>query len=775
MKPEFYIWRTPEDLEQSWHPEYYMPKFVALDFKIASHPTRYQELGEIVDVVHRKKIEKNEQDRVDWAAGNYGISAVGEDGIKGEILELFGKEQFVIPMPNEAVVVGTLKLAGGSAGLNAYYWNEDLYSGYGVANPTSSVALTPKTKGSIAWLVNELKSEYVGTQIERLAIGKVVSSSIRLAELLKIKIHVPVEQERDEINKRIIENTRKNILVQYVDERIAIDKQELPTFFIAGATFEERKTQFEHYLLDLPGVNRDSLFFIESSTPDKISDLFMVRPLGKFNAPRILKITPLADDDVNADWREWYGDNKQESNYRVFNSLHSSHSLPSYLIAKMINFVGQQKELKILEKGVEPPLLKNAIIPNYDFYKNIIEPSLAKDNLDESDIDLNLVLGWFQIQYANAVSQKTDVDEGGIVEFVANRLGLPRSENETLNELLKRELDDRSDKIIKQSIFAIHGMYKPTLAIKLFRDDEVAGVYIISDESWALRKSDEIYTKLRVLGNRLLEVLGQSSKILDRAARNESLRRLSDVMHKINGPLMRINRVIEDVNEFVKLNPEISSMLLPTYEKAERRAEMRQAPLEDFTFESRFGELIKAARIIGDLSYKIKQLKLVQGELSFEKVNLHAVILKSVDSAQNQLADLLLKYSPCMEKVICNINEDTISGAIDEILNNSCREIKENNISSPQISVCLNIENHNAKITISDNALPVSEKLISHPFDEGSTSYGSSGRGSGLGLTIVQETFHKHGGKCTLKENFDNENNRTEGVTFEALIPLSMD
>ena len=56
-------------------------------------------------------------------------------------------------------------------------------------------------------------------------------------------------------------------------------KKGVRPFVLTAATFEDRLSQFESYLLDQQVVDARSAFFVEASTTDRSSDLFVVRSL----------------------------------------------------------------------------------------------------------------------------------------------------------------------------------------------------------------------------------------------------------------------------------------------------------------------------------------------------------------------------------------------------------------------------------------------------------------------------------------------------------------
>ena len=117
-------------------------------------------------------------------------------------------------------------------------------------------------------------------------------------------------------------------------------------------------------------------------------------------------------------------------------------------------------------------------------------------------------------------------------------------------------------------------------------------------------------------------------------------------------------------------------------------------------------------------------------------------------------------------------NAEILNEAFSEVLNNACRELKEQDVTQPVITIRAWSTDGVVRITIRDNALPADGLLISNPFDEDASTYAKQGRGSGLGLAIVRETFRTHGGSCRLFENRGEDGARVAGVTFDASLPL---
>jgi signal transduction histidine kinase len=241
-------------------------------------------------------------------------------------------------------------------------------------------------------------------------------------------------------------------------------------------------------------------------------------------------------------------------------------------------------------------------------------------------------------------------------------------------------------------------------------------------------------------------------------------------MHQLNGPIGRATNAAEDLDAFLKNTPEIAARLVPDEHKAEARAAMRGEDIQHFTFATRLGELTKAIGDIRRLTYQIRRLRRVQGDLQKQKCDLAELLrLKATECTQQVHG---LRISAENPSVFTLGNVEILNEAFSEVLNNACRELKEHEIAQPTITIQVWAEDGNAKISISDNAFPVGQHLISNPFDEDASTYVKQGRGSGLGLAIVRETFRTHGGSCQLLENRDGQGSRVAGVTFQASLPV---
>ncbi len=766
-----YSWQKPTQLERSWFPGFFSPEFIELDELLSTNSSDYIVLSDVVFLGQATNVDREFIQNADWIACPDGIKEIKNR--TDQVEKLINKGRAIL-LDNEAIIIHKFSRFESP---RIYYWSKELFPEIGIVDPEYFLVLQQKDESSIAWLFNELKNNTFLLQYKRLGVGSIFPL-ISSKDFLDIKISKVSENEKERQNKQVIELIRNQQALERATYQLSTEKEKIPSFIITGATFEERKAQFERYLLELPVIDSGTVFYIESSTPDKVSDLFMVRPIVENNAPRPFKLIPQADREVNKLWREWYQDTSREQRYRIYNSFVTSHELPSFLLAKMIDFSGQQKSLNILQKGTVPSYLYKGILPNYSFYRNIVEPFTLSREFEIDTINFELLRGWITLRERTGASEKNiglDRVQSTYDEVIRHLQTSPsQSEDQNLDPMSPSGTNVVSEDIsleFKNAFETIHSIYRPLLAIKILREDKVAGVYLLSLKAAHVEAHEEIVTSLQGLGARLSETLEQTSKVLDEAARSESLRRLSTVMHQINGPLGRIKQVIEDIEGFLDCNIDISNMLVPTEKQAEDRSEMTDEPLENFTFKARFSDLVRATDSIRNLAYQIRRLKTVHGELKFKEFDLRELISKCLDEVRGQLSNL--RFDPYLigEKVICYIDYETVYFSLVEILNNSCRELKENNIENPAIEIYLDIDGTNASITIQDNALPVNQSLIERPFDEGSTKY-RGGKGSGLGLTVVRDTFKRHHGSCELVENREENGERKPGVTFKARIPL---
>ena len=732
------IWVDPHKLESSWSPGYFNPIYEDLEKELKSHPELYRSLSEIVEVVSPTSRNERLIDKCQFQMVNRGGAL--------EIEEIGSKTMHapIIILPPEAIIISRVF----SHKLSATYWLGDIFPGKGAASP-NYIILKPVGKYSIGWVFSEIQKDYCGKQIERNAVGATVAYHINIQELLNLKIRVLSQEERNNLNRVAEDQVRNKIAISHACSLVLKGQESVKPFLLTGATFQEKIDQFEEYLLKQDLINPDRLFFVEASTSNHNEDLFIVRRVrlnqGAEKNDFIESLRPQKDIIIDADWRNWYWKSSSNHRYRIFNSIFSAEVIPSYLLTRMI--------VTELHKD-EYPLLKGSLLPTFNWYREVIESYQNQNEIDWDAVKDELAAKWLKLQI--------DTSNNTYLQDLLSVYG-PTISND-LSSL------SNSPDFIDIIFRWLHSIFYSVIGLKVIRDGETLGVYLLCFADQLDRPYDS-HVLLEGIGQRLSSLLEQPSEMMDEAAKRESLRRLSTVMHRLNGPIGRATGAMGDLNEFLNVHEEISDLLVPDEKTANTRAKMAEESLGQHTIKARLRDLTKAIDDIRLITYQIKRLKSVQGKLPRTKVEIADVVLEAKNKYERQVSNLKIDVINDNYILYVMINRDAIFMAISEVLNNACRELKENLVIAPEILIQTKREKNKVVITVSDNGLPIEGVLISQPFEEDSSSYARSGRGSGLGLAIVKETFRAHGGNCSLKENYDSEGNRLPGVIFRAELP----
>lgn len=732
-------WIDPVRLDARWDATYFSPEYEEIDRRLASEPHAYRALAELVTVLGSARSSEDSDFKATWIAclrhGSFNFEKISSSISRA-----------LTPLPTEAIVISRTI----SEKVQLAYWDQTIYSGRGAA-PSELIVLAALNREPLAWLVKELRSEFFRLQLQRVASTTAGVFRIDSHALLQLKVRMPSSaEEREHAGQMVKDGLRLFYACEYASEHASSARSQVKSFLLTGATFEERLTQFEDYLLEQPFVESDKAFFVEASTTDRASDLFIVRTLRGSRSvqkdTRFLNLTPQDDAQVDAGWRKWYWDESPEQRFKVLNSFSSTDILPSYLHARMVPSAGENASVRRLE---------GSVLPGFDFFRSIVEPMREEDGLHLDDVARQLSKAWLQM-HSKAWSRGR-FGQGFAAAYHTSKMA-------DLSTLMGD--DEFSDFLL----FSFRSIFRPALGLKILRSGKTAGVYILFGPD-QMEEPNRVRIMLEGYGERLSELLEQPSDFIADAARRESLRRLSGIMHFLSGPIMDAMTALEDLEEFMELQPEISAKLIPNDEKARRRAQMSGAPLESYTVGARIGRFRNSIMEIKNVSYQIRQLKRVQGALAPKECDLCSIMNEKASEYQGKIHGLRVQCAGLDNRLTVFADEEALVYAVSEVLNNSCRELRERGVNNPLIILRVWRDGENVAISIRDNALPGDRQLIFEPFKEGASSYSKSGRGSGLGLAIVREVFRTHGGTCRLDENIDESGIRFAGVTFTATLP----
>ena len=196
-----------------------------------------------------------------------------------------------------------------------------------------------------------------------------------VSDLLSVRIRqLPPEEQRyvGAIALQQLRASRKREKLSFL--KTAPPKVALPV--LTGATFEERRRQFEQYLRQ--ETTATPLAFLEASTTNSNSDLFAVRLMTSpaVGEPFQICFGGAPDSDGEQKWRRWYWDGTQKA-YLLYHTLGDDTGpyLPEFLFKRLAP--------ALIATGVEPslPLMKRwvrdatgqVLLPKPDQIRNLLQ------------------------------------------------------------------------------------------------------------------------------------------------------------------------------------------------------------------------------------------------------------------------------------------------------------------------------------------------------------------------------------------------------------------
>lgn len=718
-------WVSPQRLLDRWQPEMFHPIYIELD-RIIGNSEEFVPLREFVHIhtaAHDRSVNRR------WRADTLEIKrsyVVSQETSSGVLPD--------VTLPNEAILVP--KRWTGEPTIQ--YWHDALFSGGGTASPHLWV-LSAKDSESIAWLERELASELGLLQLQRAAIGAQFAF-LPAESLLELRIRKRTLDERRALNNVLIPTLRSDV---YSASYRALKRP----IILTGETFEERLREFERFLSEDTLFNSADVFFVESATNNQASDLFVIRPIGResrgSHPPADLVVQDAADIDIA--WREWYWSDPDLNPYRVFNSaVGHEHCLPGHILlrttARRLPFQDDDNALHFA-------------LPTFLSFASAFDssPSGGLPEFTEAKFAVN----WLEANEMMGLSRE--------VEALCAKYKLAHTDVARLakDEAFVTELSRWASAV-----------YRPALVVRVVRDKRLAGAYLLFGD---MQVSDcaAAHAWLDDMGMAFQEILSPPPRIVEDAARRESLRRLSWLMHQINSPIGKAKRALEDISIFLENHSDLASELVPDEDTAKRRMRTRKnADYSRFTLASRLAHALKQIEDVRRVAYQVKRLKRVQGDLTHSDFDLASMLRDRVNACLENLPAMEVTWEVPQAMSVLG-NAESIRDAIDEVLHNACREMSEHNVCPPAMTIRAWSEGSLFHISIGDNGLPGDARLMDDPFEEDASTYARKGRGSGLGLAIVRETFAAHGGECSLTENFDETGERVSGVTFAASINVS--
>lgn len=706
-------WVSPQRLLDRWQPEMFRPQYIELDRQIAGSAD-FVRLGDLVDVVSNSQARGSAK----WHVESNGIRR----GVEIDASST-STDQSVTQLPSEAILV----CRNGVGIQEIRYWSSSVFHGDATASWDYWV-LRDRTGTGCGWLYRELQSEYAQLQIQRASLGT-LTPNISRADLLDLRVKRIEERDRPAANQSVIAEHK-------LEAASLLSRRLSRPFFLTGRTFEERMRQFERFLESEAWFSPEEAFFIEPATRNPDSDLFRVRPI---RSPRpsssrfIPQDTPIASEE----WKNWFWDTAKATRYRIFNSFLTSSELPSQLLACIVSY-----------PAMIAANARAVLLPAFSTFRDTVLPVIEADLGLEEQVWCDV---WEDLQSNVSVSR----NDGPVAPSRPD----PIVDQESL---------DSATRLFDWS----RTTYRPLLALKVMRDDAVFGVYLLVGKD---QLADRLhpFAELDDLGIILSDVLYPPSDLIDEVANRESLRRLTNVMHQIKGPLGRVLNALREVRGFLADHPDIAAQYLVPEKEALEFARMPGGNLAGKTLSGRLEIAEKAASDAKRVSEQLIQLRRVQAKLNDTKswASLSELLRDCVRSCQESHQDIDFRVSD-LGDWMANCDVAQLRYAVDEVLNNSVRELHVRKREMPFVEVSCGRHDDELWLSIRDNGLPESVELLQDPFVECESTYERVGLGTGLGLAIVRETFLSHGGDCSLQSNFADDD-RSSGVTFYAHLKVA--
>jgi signal transduction histidine kinase len=598
----------------------------------------------------------------------------------------------------------------------------------------SMIILGPKSALSIAWIAHELRQSYCQTQLGRVSESGTVLRHLAVFDVLRTRIKSLPSTERDRLSRqekgRSLEGSTESRL--QCEEELA-PREQAQT--LVWATHEERRQEFEKYITEK--VDAIPVAFAEAVTSNQQSDLFAVRLLFEVQTiPRLEFADVAPQSEANMSWwKGWYWNGSADG--AVLSQLLSvdDKTLPIHLLNRVA--------LPLAVWGMGPDATGELLkVWRRDSNGRLLLPAISQVG------ELAGTATAQDVPFAVLEDNRT---------FLASFLvtdGFDRAGQERLIDLAAEFLG---------------WVFRPLLAVRLVREQQTIGVYLLAGLDQFLDPSGEAL-RMQKLGEELLHLLRPGDLVAREAVRKESLRRLSWFSHQINSPIGIAAAALQDVRECLQNHSAIAEMLVPDPDTALRVARMAKQPVESYQMMSRLEVALQAIQDLRRVNYQIRQLRRVQGDLSLVECDLEAILNEEIRRARDSMPGVLI--TPLSETGTTLVADPQfLKEAFQEVFNNSLRELRSRKTDNPTIEVQLRHESHQIHVSICDNGLPPLNNLIDQPFEEDASTYATQGQGSGLGLTMVREIMLRHGGSCSLRANVDDEGARLPGVTFLAILP----
>ncbi len=239
--------------------------------------------------------------------------------------------------------------------------------------------------------------------------------------------------------------------------------------------------------------------------------------------------------------------------------------------------------------------------------------------------------------------------------------------------------------------------------------------------------------------------LGEIARAFDATAdavvRSEDARRRmsADVAHELRTPLAALQAGLEELRDGL-------------------------VPADPERLDSLHQQSVRLGRIVGDLA-ELSSAETAVLTLHRLPVELADVVADAVDAARPTLDSGGIDVTTSLTSgVVVDADSDRLHQAVGNLLGNAARYCR----AGDRVDVSLTSDGGRAVIVVADNGPGIDPGDLPHVFDRmwrGRTGQGTPG--SGIGLAIVRELVHAHGGTVEV------ESDGRSGTAFTVRLPLA--
>jgi PAS domain S-box-containing protein len=337
------------------------------------------------------------------------------------------------------------------------------------------------------------------------------------------------------------------------------------------------------------------------------------------------------------------------------------------------------------------------------------------------------------------------------------------------NPAAERIRNFRSEDVLHQSILDFHPPASHSKVLEIIKDlktGKVPGHHRMNIQMREGKFFDNTYSAVWGPGNKYFGVIVVSQEVTQRKEAEDELRETLERLQIANDELKRLNQMKD--NFFSNVSHELKTPMISVMGYVGMILKGKAGPLSERQqkfLEVSFRNLQKLEKNITAL-LDLAEIGIRKEDWVFRPVDLTKVVelsCSTVDLLAQGHEIQMVTNLPSREIRVLG-DEDKLDQVFDNLLTNAVKYNREGG----KIAVDLYADKEFAFVNITDTGVGISpaalKEVFTRHFQEGTQSLGNF-KGLGIGLSLVQEIVHAHGGKVHL------ESEPRRGTTFTVMLP----